>query len=194
MTAQILVLGAGSNASGGFAARDKLEDALWAYFRAMQACGAPEAISRRALCRSIHVSPSSVKSWTRLGTAATEACMGTSAREGSRRALDDGVMTADTARACVATAIRLATAALRRKSRESTLAVSGHSSGGNSSAPVSPNECRAGDVACSISNLARLELLRRSGQSSRAAIKAATRAVHIDPSQVAAWRCIAMVG
>lgn len=51
----------------GQAGRLLSEEALWASHLAMRAAGAPASISRRALCRAVHVSPASVRSWARLG-------------------------------------------------------------------------------------------------------------------------------
>lgn len=47
--------------------RAMAEEGLWATYLAMQAAGVPPHVSRRALSKAIHISPSSVRSWARLG-------------------------------------------------------------------------------------------------------------------------------
>lgn len=68
MLHQALPLSVKASDRNGRAGRATAEDGLWTSFLALRATGASNAESRRALCKSVHLSPSSVKSWARLGT------------------------------------------------------------------------------------------------------------------------------
>lgn len=154
--------------------------------------GEPESLSRRALCAAVHLSPSSVRSWARLGAAVTESAVAlppTLDPATEEDASPDGV-SSELAGACVAVAESRAMFSVLAKARDAGLAVAGASGASGGHATAASSEVMAVELASSLSDLAKATLCGGKPGSSAGAVKAAARAVHTYPGGVAAWRCL----
>lgn len=154
--------------------------------------GASESLSRRALCAAVHLSPSSVRSWARLGAVITESAV--TLPPTLDPATDEGTspdcISSELAGACVAVAESRAMFSVLAKARDAGLAVAGASGASGGHATAASAEVMAVELASSLSDLAKATLCGGKPGSSAVAVKAAARAVHTYPGGVSAWRCL----
>ncbi|CAN0018429.1 unnamed protein product, partial [Laminaria digitata] len=89
----------------GQLARSKAEEDLWATHLALGAAGAPTPSCRRALSKAVHLSPSSTRSWARLGAVAADATALIETPPGAPSSSSpDSTISSKLAEACVSTA------------------------------------------------------------------------------------------
>eukprot|EP00903_Cladosiphon_okamuranus_P012909 g12052.t2 len=198
-----------SDADGRLSRQNAAEEDLWAIHLAMRATGAPDAACRRALSKAVHLSPSSISSWARLGAAtADEAAShsGQGVHPGCSGGGSDGAsrglaVSAKLAEACLASAEKHAMYSLLAKARDAGSNAGGGSAGGAS------GEVAAKELAASLSGIAKAVMCagRVGGKSkksgfgvgaNRRSVRASSRAVHLYPGDTLSWRCLttALVG
>ncbi|CAB1097731.1 unnamed protein product [Ectocarpus sp. CCAP 1310/34] len=175
-----------SDHGGSFARQHAAEEDLWAIHLAMRATGFPDSESRRALLKAVHLSPSSITSWARLGAATADSAAATDGR---------GRVSAKVGEACLSAAEKLAMFELLGVARDA-----GSGGGGNNG-----EELAAKDLGTALSGIAKTVLCSgrcsggggkgKAGNRSRA-VRATSRAVHLYPGEPSSWRYLAraMVG
>lgn len=133
----------------------------------------------------MHLSPSSIRSWARLGVFVADSA----ASEGLPSARDTA--SSNLAEACVAAAEKHAMSSLLGK------ALGGVGTGGGSGHPTDATTAGfvAVELANNLSGQCKARLCGGNGGGGGAggastALKAATRGVHIHPGEAAAWRCV----
>lgn len=178
----------------GQLARSQAEEDLWASHLALRAAGAPSTLSRRALSKAVHLSPSSTRSWARLGAVAADA---TALTETSPTGAP-GPAPADTigsklAEACVSTAEKQAMFGLLGKARGGGAGAGVGAAAGAGNVGAGAAELSAREIAGSLLGFgkARLSGGGRKGGAASGAAKACARAVHMYPAEATAWRLLA---
>lgn len=179
----------------GRAGRAAAEDGLWTSFLALRATGASNAESRRALCKSVHLSPSSVKSWARLGTVlADDAVLRHQARisglASSSHTEPSGIdESADLAMTCLKAAEKQALFNLMGTGRDLQVRSSGmrSSEGANDINASMTVDLSAYEYARILTGIAKAQLCGGKPGSSLRAAKAVARAVHTYPGIGEAW-------
>lgn len=165
---------------------------MFAAHLAMRTVGEAESLSRRALCAAVHLSPSSVRSWARLGAVVTDSAVDLPPT--SIPATDDGTsqdyVSSELAESCVAVAESQAMFSVLSKSRDAGLAAAGASGAAGGGATAASPEVTAVELASSLSDQAKAMLCGGKPGSSAGAVKAAARAVHVYPGAVEAWQSL----
>lgn len=147
----------------------------------MRASGTPHLVSRRALCKAVHLSPSSVRSWSRLSAISAYSLLE------ADRSFDEQTVSSQLVRTSFAVAERLCIFSLSGNTRD---AGGGARSTGHGHATVAGLELYAEEVASSLCGLGITALYGGGSGSSGTAVGAASRAVHMFPGESHAWRCL----
>lgn len=176
-----------SDPDGRVAMVDAEED-MWVTHLAMRTVGAPESLSRRALCKAVHLSPSSIQSWARLGANISDAAAtGAGCSPVPASQAHATCVSSTLARACFAVAEKQAMFSLLGKPRD--LGIVGSKASGENGTGVAA-DFAAVELAESLSGLGKTALCSGVVGSQVQALKTAVRAVHIYPGEPSAWRCV----
>ncbi|CAM9704269.1 unnamed protein product [Scytosiphon promiscuus] len=202
-----------ADSDGRLSRQHVAEEDLWAIHLAMRATDAPDVKSRRALSKAVHLSPSSISSWARLGAAAADSAAAVATT--STKSGDDGgtEVSSKLAEDCLLAAEKLAMFSLLGRARDAGAASGGGAAGGGGDGDNGRVSAVAKDLATSLSGIAkatmcggsdgggRFEKSKNKGVgpsarvgekgSSRTAVRQSCRAVHLYPGKTAAWRCLA---
>lgn len=191
---QMLPKRATASDGNGQLARSQAEEDLWAIHLALRAVGAPAPSSRRALSRAVHLSPSSTRSWARLGTVAADAtALAEEPPAGAPSPAPDNIIASKLAGACVSTAEKQAMFGLLGKARGGRVEIGISAGASAGTVGGGATELSAREVAGSFLGLgkARLSGGGRKGGAVSGAAKACARAVHMYPAEPTAWRLLA---
>lgn len=180
----------------GRAMRAAIEEELWASHLALRAAGEPDSVSRRALCKAVHLSPSSVRSWIRLGTVVADAAVSRHSTlpftsPSSTRECAEHKVPAELAHACLTVGKEQAKLKILNKNRDTHKGGSIAHGGSGADDTAMGVDITAADYAKGLCGLAKANLCGGKPGSSSQAAKTAARAVHMYPGAGSTWRCLA---
>lgn len=166
------------------------EEALQAIHLAVHTSGEGlETFSVRALCKAVHLSPASVQSWTRLGAAVVDYSTQRSAN--ASKCGIPSAASAALAETCFLAAEKQAAFVLLGKARGVRLG-----GGIGVGARGDTTEVSANELSEIFVGVAKTALCSGRPGTPEMAVKAAVRALHVNPGDVKARRCLgaALVG